>query len=453
MAQKVKNVLGLAGLFGSFMLLQLCVLWLGNRAGEGWLSVERQELVYYAIQVFAILGFVGWGFLPRGARRGALAAALVLACAGTAALLLCAHGPFYAAATFLTVLCVSCLGGAVNTRMAAALTRGLPAAPGLGVGAAAAVLLQYVLQIRWTLTPLLAVLLLAALALMALALLRRPEEAPAPERTEAAPRRALVCVCLIAAALLGFTAFYNGYIHHLQIASGYGTYNVYSWPRLLLIPVYLLFGALGSAKRGRLVPLAALCVVAVALLNSVLAGDEGSYWLNMCLFYAAIAAEVSYYHLCFWRLAPGAKRPALFAVLGRVLDSAVVLLGGLLQVSSLSAPVVLAVDVVLLAAVLVLMAWKGDFAFAAPAVPAAAAVSAPPPPEADPVEVLRERCGLTEQEAAVFRELVLTEDKQEAVAARLGISVNTLRHHVTALYRKTGAQTRAGLTRMAREKT
>ena len=53
MTQKVKNTLSLAGLFGSFMLLQFCVLWLGNRAGEGWLSVERQELVYYPTDVNA----------------------------------------------------------------------------------------------------------------------------------------------------------------------------------------------------------------------------------------------------------------------------------------------------------------------------------------------------------------------------------------------------------------
>ena len=449
------------------MLLQFCVLWLGNRAGAGYLSVERQELVYYAMQIFAILGFVGWGLLPRRARRAVLTAALILACAGTAVLLLAAHGPFYIGATFLTVLCVSCLGGAVNTRMAAALARGLPAAGGLGLGTAAAVLLQYVFQIRRTLTPLLALVLAAALAVLAAALLRRREEAPAPEqRTEAAPRRALVCVCLITTALLGFTTFYNGYIHHLQIASGYGTYNVYSWPRLLLIPVYLLFGVLGSVKRGRLVPLVALCVVAVALLNSVLAGVEGSYWLNMCLFYAAIAAEVFYYHLCFWRLAPGTKRPALFAVLGRVLDSALVLLGGLLRFSSLSAPIVLAVDVVLLAAILVLMAVKGDFALAAAAAPAPVPEAGPVPeaesepvserepesPAEDPFAALRESCGLTEQETVVLRELVLTEDKQEAVAARLGISVNTLRHHVTALYRKTGAQTRAGLGNKIRDK-
>ena len=130
--------------------------------------------------------------------------------------------------------------------------------------------------------------------------------------------------------MLLFLQFYNSYIQHLQIISGYVEYNVYTWPRLVMIPCLLLFALLGDRREGRYVPLAALCIALAALLNAVLVGSAGAYRLNMCLFYAALAATVSYYNLVFWRLAPGPKRPALWAGMGRVIDSATVLLGALL---------------------------------------------------------------------------------------------------------------------------
>ena len=55
------------------------------------------------------------------------------------------------------------------------------------------------------------------------------------------------------------------------------------------------------------------------------------------------------------------------------------------------------------------------------------------------------RYGLTPKETALLRELVLTEDKQEAIGRSLGVGVSTVQFHTTALYRKTGASTRSGL--------
>ena len=48
----------------------------------------------------------------------------------------------------------------------------------------------------------------------------------------------------------------------------------------------------------------------------------------------------------------------------------------------------------------------------------------------------------------VLRELVSTDDKQDVIASRLNISVSTLRHHVTSIYKKTGTQTRSALCKL-----
>ena len=58
MSENTKRTLSLTGLFAAFMFLQLTVLGLGNHAGEGYLELRLREMVYYALQVFAILGFL-----------------------------------------------------------------------------------------------------------------------------------------------------------------------------------------------------------------------------------------------------------------------------------------------------------------------------------------------------------------------------------------------------------
>ena len=430
------------------MFVQLVVLGLGNRAGEGYLSAERREMVYYALQVFVILGFLAYAAADRllhgaRARRGLLCAALAVLTAGAATMLFAGRDSlFYVILTYAVMPCLGCLGGAVYHRMSRETAAGEKTARSMGVGCAVAVALQFFLQLRWGVTPLLPVALLAALIALALFLLRTPSELRPAETAEAATPRELLFACLIAATFVLFTSFYNGYIHHLQIQTGYTDYNVYSWPRLLLIPCYLLFAAIGDLRRGKLVPIAALCIALVAMLNSVL---KGVYWLNMCLYYCAIAAFVSYYNLTFWHLAQRTKRPALWASMGRIVDSGMVLLAGGLHISSLSAAAVLSLNIGGLAAAIVLLSVSGAFNLTA-------APDAPPVPALLPEDAafdrLKEKYALTPRETEVLRELVLTEDKQTVICERLSIQVKALQKYVTQLYRKTGAATRSGLTEL-----
>ena len=460
-SENTKRTLSLTGLFAAFMFLQLTVLGLGNHAGEGYLELRLREIVYYVLQVFAILGFLSRALVRELSAteqdaKGVLLGILGLFLAGVTVMLFGKSPVLTLAATCAAVFCLGCLGSAVYERMSREATGGARVALSMGLGCAGAVALQFPLQFQWGVTPLLPVFMLAAFLLLAALLLRgREKEAFAAPPQERTPPRRLLFACLIAGALLLFTSFYNGYIQHQQIQSGYTEYNVYTWPRLMLVPCYLLFAAIGDWRQGKLVPAAALCISLAALLNSVLTEHAGAKGLNMCLFYCAVAAMVSYYNLTFWRLAQGTKRPALWASMGRVLDSVSVLILGMLRLSSLPAPIVLALDIGGLAAVIVLLALSGGFSFSVPAqaqpVPVLSGegdeeTEEIPVSEQDPFAELRSRYGLTPREAEVLRELVLTEDTQTAIGDRLGINVKTLQGYVTRLYRKTGAKTRSGLT-------
>ncbi|MBQ1435424.1 MAG: response regulator transcription factor [Clostridia bacterium] len=464
MKERTKRTLSLFAMFFAFIFLEFTVLGIGNHAGEGFLGTDRRELVYYEIQVFVIIGFILYAAVRRAVKKsritnGALFAALCVFFVGAMAMLFAESSFFSLVAAFAAVAAMGFCGGAVYERMGEAACSGERAALVMGTGYAAAVALQYLLVLKWGITLPLYIIMPAAFVLLSVMLLRVPyaNEKPRPaNEARRTTKKQILMACLICAALLLFTSFYNGYIHHLQVVSGYTDFNVYSWPRLMLIPCYLLFAAIGDRQKGRAVPAVSFCIALAALLNCVLTSDAGAYTLNMCLFYCAIAGAVSYYNLTFWRLSKQTNQPALWASMGRILDSAMVLITFGLHISALPAVAVLAVDIAALAAVILLMTLVGaKLSSPSPRAAGMADISideaAPDFQSEDVFLVMKSRYSLTNREAEVLRELVLTEDKQTVIGDRLSIRPRTVQAYVTSLYQKTGVSTRAGLTDLYHE--
>lgn len=437
-------------LFASFMFSQFVILRLANQAGSGYLPAAQQESVYLFIQIAAILGFSGHALFRffhglQRLYRPLLAVVMAVCLSGTAVMLFSSPASlFYLIITGCGVLSLGFIGGAVYERLALSARALKRMGLCIGIGYASAVALQFCLQLQWTVTPALAVLLLLSFAALA-AFLLRDAALPAPAR-EPQPKdvskSTLIFSVAVTFALLIFTSYYNSYIHHLQIVHSYTDYNVYSLPRLLMIPVAILFGFLGDIRDGRFLPVCTLCAAATALLNTALLGRD-TYFLNMCLYYVALTAVIAYYHVTFLRLAGKTKQPALWACMGRVIDSAVVILSFGLKMAAQSQAVVLVINIAALAVVIIMMALSGALNLSAPA-----AAEAEPAAEVNPFPVVQQSYGITPSELRVLRELVLTDDKQEVIASRLHISVSTLRHHITSLYKKTGVQTRLALSNL-----
>ena len=451
---KNKNVY-LTWLFASFMTAQLVILRMGNQAGRGYLAEELQEKVYLFLQVAVILGFLSYALIkPVHNNRTAIGAVVTLCLAGAGIMMFAPVGSaYYLIVTGITVYLLGFFGGAVYHRMSAVIADGARAGLCIGVGYSMGIILQYFLQLQFTLLLPLAAVLVAAFA-SAVYLLTHPpvgESQKNEPENRVSPATLIFCTVITVAMLL-FTSYFNSYIHHLQIASGYTEYNAYSWPRLLMIPGIIIFGVIGDIKGGKFLPISALCFVVVALLNAVLVGGE-TYLLNMCLYYIAMCACVAYYHLTFLRLASSTRNPALWSPMGRMIDSFAVIVQFLLSFSTMSAVVVLVIDIAALAVIIVMMALNGDLNFTPDPVPAEApAAEIPAAPAAKTSGQLcaeiGERYGLTPTELKVFCELVETDDKQDVIASRMNISVSTLRHHVTSIYKKTGVQTRTGLYKL-----
>ncbi|MBR3245103.1 MAG: hypothetical protein IKF90_20825, partial [Parasporobacterium sp.] len=275
-------------LFASFVYIQFVTLRLGNRAGWGLLSEPHQEFVYFFLQIFVIGGYLLYAFLiskvknPR-IQNGIKSVVLVLSCAGAFIMLFSpVNTVLYLIITGITVFLLGCNISAVYEKLAFFIEDESRAGLCIGTGYALAVLLQYVTQLQWTIPVLIAVLLVLAFASLSYLLIISPktelstlsqkeqgsllqkEQGAFPQKQqkqdELVPVSRLVVLMIITFALLLLPVFYNSYIHHLQIASGYTEFNVYSWPRLLLAPGMILFGMIGDYKKGKYLPLSVLCM-------------------------------------------------------------------------------------------------------------------------------------------------------------------------------------------------
>lgn len=453
--QKNKSITGTL-LFTAFMLIQFVMLRLANQAGRGYLETDIQEKVYLFVQVIVIVGFLLYTMVYRRMLKtrghgGFVSAVLGIVAVSVGIMLFVNSGSlFYLVITGIAVLFLGFIIGAVYLKLSEMIADGAKAGACIGIGYSVAVALQYVFQLQWTIKPVLIILLIASFAALSFIFLCVDSGNPQTTETEnqSIPFLKLILSVGITLAMLMFITYYTSYIHHLQITSGYTDYNVYSWPRLLMIPTMLLSGFIGDIKKGRFMPLGVLCMVMISLLNTAVLGRD-TYLLNMCLYYNSLSAVVAYYHLTFLRLAPNTKRPALWSGMGRLLDSLSVIIAFALQFSQQSMTVVLIIDIALLAVALIFMAFNGDFNFSAPKTIKIVETVSVPVAAVDPFPVFQDKHGITASEMKVLRELVLTDDKQDIIAARLGISVSTLRHHVTSIYKKTDTQTRSALCKLA----
>lgn len=256
----------------------------------------------------------------------------------------------------------------------------------------------------------------------------------------------LVRLCLNALCLYALVTIYDRQMMLLNVRSGYGDFNFYAWPRLLLIAGYLLVGVLSDVGGGNLLSVATLCTALVALLNPVLFGNPAYYTANMCLFYLCQGASLSYYNLAFWRVAPRTDWPELWASMGRITTNLFSALLTLTPIGSLSMTAAIVMDVLLFGVLVVSMAAGGELTLTRPAQP-----EMPAPTREQKIREYCKRCAFTPRETEVFERLITTEDGVQEIADQMFISRRVLQRYIASIYQKTGTKTRAGLYKSCME--
>ena len=474
------------------------------------------SLQYYAREAMLLAGFLLYGLFAWGQRAHALSGkAATGGCVLLAVLfVVCAlvmqaapQGVLLVFGVLVMELLVGFAGGAVYKTVALLALRGSAAAPTaptasgaegaacarpshggatrmlgaiVGVGGALAVVVQYLLQIRFSLGGWFAVVLAACFCLLVYLLRAASRERAAlcePSAGtigSAAERKQVLFLVAVVACLFASFPFYE-----VVISDVFASADFYQWHRLFLIAGYLAIGAAaffgGRAAASLAIAIAAPFTAFILAQAALL--QTGPF--TMALFYALLGAVVAYSGIAFMSLAPLTARPALAASGGRILEGAVTIAGiGIVALAGeWSAPAVLLSASVLIALMIVLMIRGGFFASAKGdgsqaairqaqgdvagathgavpdkgelAVDATGAAGLPADAEASPVDEARiaaivERYGLTRRETdvlgLVFRGLTVQEMADELVVTK-----STVKYHVTNILKKTGAETRQQL--------
>ena len=214
-----------------------------------------------------------------------------------------------------------------------------------------------------------------------------------------------------------------------------------------------------------------LCVAFLAMAAALAAGSGLNITVCRVVFYAGSGIFAVFYLSLFIWLAAYMRVPQLWAGMGKVISNVVALVVTIPSAALAQAndQALTSLAFVLFAAVLILMARTGmltpDYgerissysekstdAEETPDHKNAEKPDQESPEQASPrspEEALAAFCesyGLTKRESDVLAAVVSDERPLKHVAAELGVGLRTVQHHLTSLYKKTGTQTRTGLT-------
>ena len=450
----------LAALFAIYMFEYMVTLTFIDHRSAAITSMTWQLYLHYADYALVALGFASFALLRRLTghftfRRSLLLLPSVAYSCTMLLLFVLKNVTAFSAVAMGASYFLGLLGGMVYFCMTAALTGSTRAGRVMALGASVAVLLQYLLQEYWRITAGIPIALVLGFCVALYLTVKRPwewltqdclpYEAPTPEKARAMTGT-LVRLCLNALCLYALVTIYDRQMMLLNVRSGYGDFNFYAWPRLLLIAGYLLVGVLSDVGGGNLLSVATLCTALVALLNPVLFGNPAYYTANMCLFYLCQGASLSYYNLAFWRVAPRTDWPELWASMGRITTNLFSALLTLTPIGSLSMTAAIVMDVLLSGVLVVSMAAGGELTLTRPAQP-----EMPAPTREQKIREYCKRCAFTPRETEVFERLITTEDGVQEIADQMFISRRVLQRYIASIYQKTGTKTRAGLYKSCME--
>lgn len=243
------------------------------------------------------------------------------------------------------------------------------------------------------------------------------------------------------------------------------------WPRLVVAVCGVVAGVFFDIDRRRHMGTVVLCVAFLSMAAALAAGSGLNITVCRVVFYAGSGIFAVFYLSLFIWLAAYMRVPQLWAGMGKLISNVVALVvaipsAALAQTNDMA---LTSLAFVMFSAVLILMTRAGMLApdygerissyskkladtEEAPGYESAEDTDQESPemaPPRTPEETLAAFCesyGLTKRESDVLAAVVSDERPLKHVAAELGVGLRTVQHHLTSLYKKTGTQTRTGLT-------
>lgn len=447
-----KKALFYAILFTVFLLTYLVTLSVTDAYAKD-LNVSGVLILHYAPGLTRIAGFVSF-WISRHFVRGGRGRRMILL--GTllfflvSSVLLIADILTAASVTALFILSFSMghLGGLVYYCMSIAFETSPFKGRIISASCSASVLLQFILTGSKTTTQLITAALL--FILISYMLIRTPSdyllEDPLPYaagsgqllkdiRTRLAVIAGIIFICSLLACRTD--------IEFVSMSFD-GSINIYSFPRLAMIPGYLLMGFLADYKKNRYFGMTFFGAMLLSAILVLMPFKTGNYAFFLSVYYFFISVYVFFYTYCFISIAPRTGKPELWASLGRPLSDLCVALISFIMLKvtdrlNVSSPIHYALSYfVLLTILFIIVSLAGiDPNLYMASQDHSGGIGSPD-------EWLR-AYPLTPRECDVARILIETDMPIRAIANELKISERSVYRYLASIYEKTGTDNRTGL--------
>lgn len=232
-----------------------------------------------------------------------------------------------------------------------------------------------------------------------------------------------------------------------------GEIELFSYVRLFYALGLLMAGVLADYHKGRYFNLFVVCAAFVSTIAiAAFRGGNTFFNLSMIVMYFYSGFYVMFLTYTFIRKGKGQANSGLISGIGRVLRSIVtaIVVVVMIPFSGHESLGIISTLSCLFAIAILVLAYLGNLLL-------------PPSKESIPFEMTTtfeeehferffNQYDLTDRERDVFRLYITTEQENQIIAERLGISRRVLQRHIATIYEKTGTHTRVGLLQKFIEK-
>ncbi len=443
-------------LFAVFLLTYMVTLSVSDDYVKG-LNAAGTITLHYIPGITRIIGFISFWFIRRfilseRTRRIVLITTATLFLISSVMLMTCTGIPVTLTALLILSLSLGHLGGLVYYCISIAFETSSMKGRIIGSACALSVFLQFVLTGNNNTTSHLILTTLLFL-LISCMLIRTPAdfvlEDPLPYAGDSEPFLkdvkirlfAIITIILLCSLLACRTD-----IAFLSMSFD-GSINIYSYPRLAMIPGYLLMGFAADLKKPKYFSTAFICALILSAILVLMPFRDNGYMLFLSVYYFFISVYIFFYTYTFVSIAPRTKMPELWASIGRPLSDLFVapISFALLKLSERGlldySPLQYALYYFILLIVIYIVISVIDIDPNLTLAKSTARGSTAPP-------ILDEwlnQFPLTPREKDVARLLIETDIPVKTIASELGISERSVYRFASSIYEKTGTDNRTGL--------
>jgi len=322
-------------IFAIYLFIYASIATMTNKNSVGYISGDLHLVMYYVDQLSFVVGILFnayfWGRLGKDEHKSMyLKVSGVLFYLGSFIIILYPSAFAFLVLAPVVHFFLGILSGAVHYFVASALLETGLVGRIIAIGASAAYLLQYFVQILADNNLLLLILIIAGGITMILIFKNSwqwmildclPTDATVERKILSEKRDQLNTAVILSVLGIVLLSYCDSWLIHKMVETEFKEISAYTWPRLFAIPGYILIEAVGDYKEGRYVNITLFASVLWLIICPVLLSDNASLMLILVIFYIAVGIYMGYMYFKFFTLSPYfGKYGVLYASGGRIID-------------------------------------------------------------------------------------------------------------------------------------